>query len=357
VYLKQLKVRNLRNIHEADLDLAPGLNVFVGSNAQGKTSLLEAVALLSRARSFRTDDTRSLIRRGLPFLRTAGSVADGGNDTLLAVEVASDRRRLYLDGREVPPRAYQGRLDVVVYATDRLRVVRGSMRERRMFIDRSASSLWPAYRQQVRDYERVVQQRNAALESSPASLDAWDERLVATGAELRTRRGAYVGRLREALQRGYRAAGETYDLRLRPEPPASPLEAARDALWNELRERRRDEIRQRRSLAGPHRDAIDLLIDGVDAGDSASAGQARSLLLALTLAVHEVHRQERGSAPVALLDDLDSELDDDRAAAICRETAAHGQALVTTAHPAWATRIARRERTFHVADGCFSAAP
>jgi DNA replication and repair protein RecF len=115
-------------------------------------------------------------------------------------------------------------------------------------------------------------------------------------------------------------------------------------------------MRQRRSLAGPHRDAIDLLVDGADAAGSASAGQARSFLLALTLAVHEVHRQERGSAPVALLDDLDSELDDERAAAICREMAAQGQALVTTAHPAWASRVAASERTFHVADGHFAPA-
>jgi DNA replication and repair protein RecF len=356
VYLKQLNVRDLRNIHEADIQLAPGLNVFVGPNAQGKTSLLEAVGLLSRGRSFRTDDTRSLIRRGLPSLRATGRVANGSDDTLLAIEVANDRRRLYLDGREVPPRAYSGRLDVLVYATDRLRVIRGPMRERRLFVDRSASVVWPAYRQLVRDYERVLQQRNAALESSPGSLDAWDERLVVTGADLRVRRAAYVDRLREALQSGYRAAGETYDLRVHPETGPCPSEAARGALWSELRERRREEMRNRRSLVGPHRDAIQLLIDGADAADSASAGQARSLLLALTLAVHEVHRQERGSAPVALLDDLDSELDDDRAAAVCREVATRGQALVTTTHPTWASRVAGSERTFHVADGCFAPA-
>jgi DNA replication and repair protein RecF len=231
------------------------------------------------------------------------------------------------------------------------------MRERRLFVDRSASALWPAYRQLVRDYERVVQQRNAALESSPASLDAWDERLVATGAELRVRRAAYVRRLREAVERGYRATGETYAVRLPAEAAPSSPDSAREALSRELRAHRREEMRRRQSLVGPHRDAIELLIDGRDAADSASAGQARSLLLALTLAVHEVHRHERGTAPVALLDDLDSELDDDRAAAVCHEMAAQGQALVTTAHPAWASRVAGSERTFHVADGGFSPAP
>jgi DNA replication and repair protein RecF len=356
VYLKQLNVRDLRNIHDADLDLAPGVNVFVGPNAQGKTSLLEAVGLLSRGRSFRTEDTRSLIRRGLPSLRTTGRIADGPDDFLLGIEVGSDRRRLYLDGHEVPPRAYHGRLDVLVYATERLRMIRGPMRERRLFIDRSASALWPTYRQVARDYERVLQQRNAALESSPASLEAWDARLVVTGGDLRARRAAYVRRLQEALQSGYRAAGEAYDVRLRPEASPATPEAAREALWCDLRARRREEIRHRRSLVGPHRDAIELRIDGVDAADSASAGQARSLLLALTLAIHEVHREERGSAPVALLDDLDSELDDERAVAICREMASRGQALVTTAHPSWASRVAGSERTFHVANGCFAPA-
>ena len=354
--LGRLQVRDLRNIREAELDLGPGLNIFVGRNAQGKTSLLEAVGLLARGRSFRTDETRTLIRRGSPCLRARGRTLNGSGQTSLEIEVANDRRRLFVNEREVAPRAYLGRLDVVVYATERLRVVRGSMRERRLFIDRSAGTLFPAYRQLARDYEQVVRQRNAALEAGSSGLEAWDERLVVVGGELRQRRGQYIRRLRTALRDGYRVTGESYDITTRPDAGSAGEAAAQDVLRNELLERARDERRLRRSLVGPHRDPIDLLIDGIEASMSASAGQARSLLLALTLATRDVFRQETGSVPVALLDDLDSELDDERAGALCREIASHGQALVTTAHPAWARYVAKWGCTFHVADGHFAPA-
>jgi DNA replication and repair protein RecF len=126
-------------------------------------------------------------------------------------------------------------------------------------------------------------------------------------------------------------------------------------LREELGRRRRDEQRARRSLAGPHRDPVRLSIDGVDAAEHASSGQARSLLLALALAALEVYREERGDTAVALLDDLDSELDEARASQLCREVAERGQALVTTAHPGWARRLGLG-RMFTVDEGRVTAA-
>jgi DNA replication and repair protein RecF len=111
-----------------------------------------------------------------------------------------------------------------------------------------------------------------------------------------------------------------------------------------------------RSLAGPHRDAVDLLVDGRDAGEGASSGQARSLLLALTLASLRVYRDETGRAAVALLDDLDSELDEDRAGTLCEEVARRGQALVTSAHPRWAESLRPLGSVYRVSAGAVSAA-
>jgi DNA replication and repair protein RecF len=107
---------------------------------------------------------------------------------------------------------------------------------------------------------------------------------------------------------------------------------------------------------GPHRDAVALQVAGEDAAIAASSGQARSLLLALTLAAIEVYRRERGETPVALLDDLDSELDEERAVALCRAVAERGQAVVTTAHPDWVSRLGGLGRVFHVSDGRVRAA-
>jgi DNA replication and repair protein RecF len=353
--MESLDIQDVRNIRRASLALNPGLNVFLGPNAQGKTSLLEAVALLARGRSFRTERAPEAIRRGAEGLRAGGRAVGPQRRAQLEVEIGPQQRRFRVDGREVSPRDYQGRLEVIVYSTDRLRVVRGPMRERRQFLDRGAAALWPAYRRQLRDYERIVVQRNAALGGARRDLPAWSERLASVGAGLRQRRGEYLRRLQACLDGSFRPAGERYTLGLAPQPLAGGEEAERRALLAECEARRREEERAGRSLVGPHRDALSLHVDGQEAA-GCSSGQGRSLLLALTLAALELYRHEHGSPAVALLDDLDSELDEQRTLALCRALAGRGQALVTTAHPAWAGRVAELGRRFEVQDGCFKEA-
>jgi DNA replication and repair protein RecF len=336
--------------------LGPGLNVFAGRNAQGKTSLLEAVALLARGRSFRTDEVRTLIRNGSSSLHARGVARHEGHAAVLEVELSAAGRRLRVDGREVAPRAYQGRLEVIVYSTERLKVIRGSMRERRQYVDRGAAALWPAYRQALRDYERVVQQRNALLEMGGAGLEAWDERLIALGGTLRHRRSGYIARLCAGLARAFHPEGETYAIAVDPSASPAGEDGEQRRLAAELAARARDERRARRTLVGPHRDPIALTIDGAEAAAQASAGQCRSLLLALSLATLEVYEAEQGTPAVALLDDLDSELDEERTVALCTEVARRGQALVTTAHRGWADRLRESGRVFAVEQGEVRAA-
>ena len=354
VWVRQLRVRDLRNIREARLELGPGLNVFFGKNGQGKTSLLEAVGLVARGRSFRTDDATSVIRRGAPSLLAAAEAAHDGRPTALEVELEPGKRAFRVNGREVRPGEYHGRLDVVVYSTARLRVVHGTMRDRRQFLDRQAAALWPSYRAELRQFERVLNQRNAALEGRARDEDAWTERFVESGARLRYRRGAYATRLSAALAAGFRPTQERYEVRACPAPADEA--AGRMALADELRQLSPRERAAGRSLAGPHRDAVELRLDGQDAGAFASSGQARSLLLALALASLRVLCEETGRAAVALLDDLDSELDEERAGALCAEVARRGQAWVTTAHPGWAESLRPLGPIYEVSGGAVRSA-
>lgn len=350
VWLRHLVVNDLRNIRHVAVDLHPGLNVFHGNNAQGKTSLLEAVGLLARGRSFRTEDSLTLIRRGAEGLRARGEVARQQRSSSLEVELQGRRRCFRVDGRDVVPRDYHGRLEVVVYSTDRLRVIRGTMRERRQFLDRSAGALWPSYRADARAFERVLRHRNVALQDDRSDLSIWTERFVELGARLRQRRASYGARLSAALNNGFRPAGEDYAVEIRPDVPGSEAEA-REALAAELAHLRPRERASGRSLAGPHRDTVRLLLNGRDAAEEASSGQCRSLLLALVLATLEVHRDETGHAAVALLDDLDSELDQDRTRALCADVSGRAQALVTSAHTGWANSLRDQGHLFHVSGG------
>jgi DNA replication and repair protein RecF len=355
MWLARLELRDLRNLEAVDIELGDGLNVLYGRNAQGKTSVLEGVGLLARARSFRSEDTRAAVRRGTPGLLARGEVRDGERPTTLAVSLGTDHRRLSVDGAEVPPGRYHGRFEVAVYSTERLRVVRGTQRDRRSFVDRSAGALWPAYRRVSRQFERVLRQRNAALEHGARDLEAWTERLIEAGAALRQRRSDYVRRLDSQLASGFRIAAESYSVAVEPELGPEAEVAHRGLLGEELGARASAERHARRTLVGPHRDSLAFRIGSEDPS-TASSGQARSLLLALTLASLDVYREETGRSAVALLDDLDSELDESRVAALCSSVARRGQALVTTAHQGWVTSLGHPLRAFHVRAGRVEAA-
>lgn len=350
-WVSHLEVIDLRNIHRARMQLGRGLNVLVGRNAQGKTSFLEALGVLARTRSFRSDDLAGVVRHGADGLVVRGTAVDERLETRLEVELAAGRRRLRVGGADVAPREYHGRLEAQVYSTERLRVVRGTPRERRQYFDRGAAALWPAYRQVLRDFERALAQRNAALDGGRAGLPAWDETFLALGARLRARRARYLALLQAAVEAGFRPGGERYELDVAPHGLVGDEGAAQELLRAEMEARRRDEWHARRSLVGPQRDSVVLRLDGRDAARTASSGQARSLMLALTLAALEVYRSERGTPAVALLDDLDSELDEARTAQLCREVAARGQAVVTTAHAGWVRRLADGGAVFEVEGG------
>jgi DNA replication and repair protein RecF len=349
MWVETLRLRDVRNIRALEVQLSPGLNVFVGENAQGKTTLLEAVGLIARGRSFRAADSRAMIRRGRDGLRAVATARNGSGPAELAVELDAAGRRFHVNGRPVPPREYRGRLEVAVYSSERLRLIHGGMRERRSYLDRGAAALWPSYHQAWRSFERTLLQRSAALQRRAGDLQAWDERFCELAAELRVRRGEYAARLSRALETGFRPNRERYAVSLEP-TPLEDAGAERVRLVQELQARRRDELCAGRCLVGPQRDQVSLSVDGHDAAQ-ASSGQARSLLLALTLAALDVYREVHGAPAVALLDDLDSELDDARGRAVCARFGERGQALVTTAHRGWTEALRSEARVFAVTAG------
>ena len=349
--LAHLWLTDFRGHQESEVEVGPGITVFAGGNAQGKTSVLEAVGWLARMSSFRGAPDAALVRVGCEkaIVRAEIVPANRGPDVrpdLIEAEIAAAGRNRVLLNRKPLPRARDllGSLRITVFAPDDLRLVKAGPAERRTELDDLLVALSPRYDAVQSDYERVLKHRNAWLRTwsradDPATLDVWDEQMVRAGAELVRGRLKLLDRLAAPLGKAYGdVAGAAADV-------SGAYEAAwaGDVILDETRlddvapllaeavaRSRSADLDRRLTLVGPHRDDWRLSIDGLDARRYASQGEQRSLALAVRLAGHVVISDVVGEPPVLLLDDVFSELDESRA----NNLVAHmpiAQALVTTA--------------------------
>jgi DNA replication and repair protein RecF len=351
VQLAHLWLTDFRGHEASEVEVGPGITVFAGGNAEGMTTVLEAVGWLARMSSFRGTPDVALVRVGCEkaIVRAEIVPAHRGPDVrpdLIEAEIALAGRNRVLLNRKPLPRARDllGTLRVTVFAPDDLRLVKAGPAERRAELDELLVALSPRYDAVQADYERVLKHRNAWLRTwsradDPATLDVWDEQLVRAGAELVRGRLKLLERLGAPLGKAYG------DVAGAPADVAGAYEAA----WtggDQLDETRLDDVaavlaeavarsrsadlERRLTLVGPHRDDWRLSIDGLDVRRYASQGEQRSLALAVRLAGHVVITDVVGEPPVLLLDDVFSELDEIRAANLVAHLPI-AQALVTTA--------------------------
>jgi DNA replication and repair protein RecF len=349
VWLREVEADRLRNLRAIRLELSGGLTLVAGRNGQGKTSLLEAVYLLGTGRSFRTRRQEELVSWENGPMRVAGRVENRVGQTRLTVTIDDQGRRLAADGGEKELVEFIGRLDVVDLTAERMKVLRGGPEERRKFLDRGVVGLSPSYLRSLGEYRRVLQQRNALLRGGGAAhsggratqLEAWDERLVEAGAELHQRRGEYAEALQGELEEAARVlfpAGEPPRLVYRPSPGGGEAVGDGDDAGGfqvkyarTLAQCREQDLDAGHTTRGPHRDELLVELDGVDLRRYGSAGQVRATMVALKLAKMGLLQQDRGEAPLFLIDDFDSHLDEVRAAALAGYLYEGGfQALVAT---------------------------
>jgi DNA replication and repair protein RecF len=361
-YVSELWLTDFRCYDHAELRFSPGVTVITGANAQGKTSLLEAVAWAAGGRSFRGVPDAALVRVGAERAILRTTVRDGGRERLLEAELnARGRNRVRLDHQTVArTRDLRDLLLVSVFAPDDLQLVKDGPAFRRGYLDELLAMNAPRYEATCADYDRVLRQRNALLkgglrgEDAESTLAVFDAQLTRTGGDLLRGRLRLLERLEPAIRAAYaELAG-----------PATAVVACYEATWTDaglrpdddieaalqqaLRERRRAEIDRGTTLVGPHRDELRLLLDDLDSRIYASQGEQRTLALALRLGGHRMTTEIAGTAPVLLLDDVFSELDGRRAAALTAHLTA-GQTLLTTAGNM--PQGVHADQVFAVADG------
>ena len=358
MHLARLSLVNFRSFRRIEIDVPEGPSLIIGENAQGKTTILEAIYLLAIAKSFRADNEREVVNweatSNLEQSAVDGLVRREESNTRIIVgyqphsrvragnlsgePILSVRKEVRVDGVRRTAAELVGLLNVVLFSAEDIRLVQGSPSVRRRYLDILISQSSPEYLRALQRYQKVLHQRNQLLKliregrAQIGEMAFWDEQLVEYGTliiQQRVKTMSVLARTGMTTQRELTGGGE--DLRLEYLPSVTISEEAKtyaEAFRMGLQGVSEREIRLGSTALGPHRDDFKLLVNGVDMGIYSSRGQARTLALTLRLAEAQYLSSYKGE-PLVLLDDILSELDERRRDQVLERVLAYGQSMIT----------------------------
>lgn len=366
MFVKHLSLSNFRNYSTAEVELAPGVNLLVGPNGQGKTNLVEAIGYLSTLRSHRVAGYLPLIQNADPEVPGAiirAMVSHDSRDALVELELNRDAQNRGRVNKSPVSRVRDilGYVNTVIFAPEDLDIVKKDPSNRRDFIDSLLVQVTPRFAGVFSDYDRVLKQRNTLLRTarqtgakgnSLSTLDAWDESLVKFGSEIVAARVALVERLRPLVLEAYQSIaianneprilvkssllgslipdGEEADDLEHIE--TSNIEEVAELYRGKLAQVRSKEMERGLTLVGPHRDDLVLLLSNLPAKGYASHGESWSYALALRLASIQLLKAEtRSGDPILILDDVFAELDAGRRSRLAELVRNNEQVLITAA--------------------------
>jgi DNA replication and repair protein RecF len=331
-----LSIRGFRNLAKVDIDLGPRFNVVYGENGQGKTNLLEAVYVVATSRSFRTSKLADLVLAGGETASLRASVLESGEGREQSLGLRPGLRAARVDGKRPPTLAdYALRTPVVVFHPGSLALSTGAGAERRKLLDRIALYRAPSSLAEADSYTKAMRARQRVLDTrgeGAADLDGWEALMARHGTAMAEARRAAAMRLAPSVTAAFSRIGPP-DLPLSLSFVGGAPEDPSDFLAD-LRRRRRQDRARKSATVGPHRDDLRLTLGALPMRGVASQGQHRAVVLALELAEIDVVTEARAVRPVLLLDDVSSELDRARTAALLDALRdQHGQVLITTTRP------------------------
>ena len=330
MYITRLECRCFRRLAEMSFEPLPGLNVIRGGNAQGKTTLLEAVLYAATSKSHRTSNESELPHYGKDGFQVRAWAQRSDRDVQIEANWYRGAKRFKVNG--APQSRISdilGRINVVFFSPEDVELVKGGASGRRRFLDMEISQINPAYLGALQQYRQVLRQRNELLRANapdPDLLDVWDTQLASFGAQVAAGRDEYVGELSGFARDAYRciAGSEAMDLSYQPDIRTGEDYSA------VLTRARVSDLKQRLTQRGPHRDDIEILIDGRPARSHASQGQQKTAALSMKLAELELVRSHIGEYPVLLLDEVLAELDAARARRLFEAIGDDVQCIMTT---------------------------
>ena len=354
--LDRITLENFRNYEKLSLEFAPGVNLIVGDNAQGKTNLLEAVVYMGSGKSFRTQKTAELVRLGSDFSQMEGNVFSQEREQTLRwiLFPAARPRQLFANGvKKKAAGDIAGILQTVLFCPEDLMVLKAGASSRRRLGDQALCQLRPNYEAALVEYGRILEQKNRILKDryeNPALLQILPEyntRLCQVGALLISYRARFFEGLGKAAQvyHGLFSGGaEEFLLQYRTvstvTDPFAPVSVLTEQLFEHLASHERAELESAQCLTGPHKDDFDVTLSGLSLKAFGSQGQVRTAAISLKLAQRELMGRESGETPVLLLDDVLSELDPGRQDFVLNQID-QGQVFITCCEPGRFTKLGK----------------
>lgn len=356
--VESMQLNNYRNYASADLSFSPGVNIFYGDNAQGKTNLMEAVYLCGTTRSHRGSKDRELIRFGEEEAHIRLMFRKQSLSHRLDMHLKQKKSKgIAIDGTPIRKSGeLLGQLHIVFFSPEDLGLIKNGPSMRRRFLDLEMSQLDHGYLKYLTSYNRLLSERNNLLKqisSCPQlkeTLDGWDAQLLETGIQIIGKREKFIRHIDAMMQEIHgKLTGGREEIRVFYEKNVGT-----DAFREELRSRRDRDIRMGSTSVGPHRDDMGFRINEIDIRKFGSQGQQRTAALALKLSEIRLIEQVSGDKPILLLDDVLSELDSHRQNYLLENIADIQTMITCTGLEDFVNRRMRMDRIFYVEQGKIS---
>lgn len=320
MYLESIKLYNFRNLVNTDLIFSAGLNFLVGNNGQGKTNLIEAINFLSTTKSFRTSKNSELISWQEKSFSIFGKVQRKVSDYELGISIEGKNKSQYLNSNKIAStKDYLGKLVCVCFTPTDLALVKGAPLLRRKFIDRHIVDLEPNLIESYMNFQRALKNKNILLktnQANKANIDPWNQIIAQNSSIIVRARRDFVQALNRRIKQIHQKFSpneEEINLELESDFLVENQILDANSIYQILTKNFDQEIKYKTSFGGSQKDDLAISIRSVDARAFASQGQTRSIVLSLKLAVIELIQEKYEDSPIILLDDVDSELDAERA--------------------------------------------
>lgn len=332
--LLRLGLTNYRNCENIELVFSKQKTLIIGKNAQGKTNILESIYMLSDLKSPRTSTMSDMIKFSSNLFEINAQIEKNNTDIELDISYSIEKKReLKLNKVKTTPKNFKSVAKTVLFSTKDLLLLRGTPQDRRDWLDRAISQIYPAYDERLTKYEKIRIQKNNLLKNEVVDetlLDIYNEQLVITGANIIFLRKKFLKEIEKIAAAKHKLISDTEVFTLSYTCPADEIEEISSYLKNELILRRSEELARRQSCVGPHRDDIELKINGIDAVKFASQGQQRTLVLSLKLGELDIIKNKTGYSPILLLDDVLAELDETRQNYLLKSIEEGVQTIITS---------------------------